>query len=182
MAEEVWAELESLNPAVCPSRAIARRAAVSGSKPGIERFTIGRTKRSDLRFEDRLISQVHCALLGEPPEGGASAGDGTPFMLTATVQDFSRNGTYVNGELVGRGNRKHVYDGDVISLVVRVKEMPDGSYAAEEKGCRPAAGGGDAWARLEFGNGSEKVELTVPPDTPFYIGQVEGRKAMLEGM
>jgi hypothetical protein len=45
MSGEQWATLESLNPSCFPSRSIARR----GSARTLERFTIGRSKASQVK-------------------------------------------------------------------------------------------------------------------------------------
>ena len=45
MSGEQWATLESLNPSCFPSRSIARR----GSERTLERFTIGRSKASQVK-------------------------------------------------------------------------------------------------------------------------------------
>jgi hypothetical protein len=143
---EAWAELESLSSCF-PSRTIVRRA----SARTLERFTIGRSKASQVRvqpgprgcarprsaccasrggitwcscarlrtaayacdvhgvrvlpsadgstharaqlcFSDRLISQIHCCLIAEPPsDAGVEA---CAVRLQVKVQDFSRNGTF----------------------------------------------------------------------------------------
>ena len=54
---EQWAELISLNPSCFASRSIVRRASEARK---LERFTIGRSKASQLYLSDRLISQIHC--------------------------------------------------------------------------------------------------------------------------
>ena len=53
---EQWAELISLNPSCFASRSIVRRASEARK---LERFTIGRSKASQLYLSDRLISQIH---------------------------------------------------------------------------------------------------------------------------
>jgi len=54
---EQWAELISLNPSCLASRSIVRRFSETRK---LERFTIGRSKASQLYLSDRLISQIHC--------------------------------------------------------------------------------------------------------------------------
>ena len=54
---EQWAELISLNPSCFASRSIVRRASEARK---LERFTIGRSKASQLYLSERLISQIHC--------------------------------------------------------------------------------------------------------------------------
>jgi len=183
---DVWAELESLNPCF-PNKEIRRRDAPSagaGSSLRAERFTIGRSLGSHLRFNDRLISQIHCVLLAHPlEEAGAGAAADGKFVLSARVQDHSRNGTFVNGKRVGRGNSVVLKDGDIVSLVVTPVEQPDGSYAVEE-GVRGRAmdGNDECWGELEFGDGSEPVKLALPADEPFYIGTARRVNRSAEGM
>ena len=48
--------------------------------------------RAQLCFSDRLISQIHCCLIAEPPsDAGVEA---CAVRLQVKVQDFSRNGTF----------------------------------------------------------------------------------------
>ena len=110
-------------------------------------------------------------LIAHPPEVEASAAGSGEFLLTARVQDLSRNGTYVNGVRVGRGNSAALHDGDVISLVVVPVEQPDGSYAVEQNGRRSDGSDDDCWGQLEFGDGSVN-KLTLPAGERFYIGTV----------
>ena len=52
MSGEQWATLESLNPSCFPSRSIARR----GSERTLERFTIGRSKASQVQKHACVLS------------------------------------------------------------------------------------------------------------------------------
>jgi len=154
---EVWAELVSLNPDY-PNKLIRRR----GTERDKERFTIGRSKKSQLHFDDRYISQIHCCLLAQPPSDGDSGG---LFKLTVRVQDSSANGTFVNGKRVGVGDSEPLQEEDILSLVAFPTRQPDGSFAI----CRPSAAIDANWGKLAFGDESE-LDLSLPPNTPFVIG------------
>jgi len=154
---EVWAELVSLNPDY-PNKLIRRR----GTERDKERFTIGRSKKSQLHFDDRYISQIHCCLLAQPPSDGDSGG---LFKLTVRVHDSSANGTFVNGKRVGVGDSEPLQEEDILSLVDFPTRQPDGSFAI----CRPSAAIDANWGKLAFGDESE-LDLSLPPNTPFVIG------------
>jgi hypothetical protein len=89
---------------------------------------MSRSKASQLYLSDRLISQIHCCLVAEPPD---EANEGGAVQLRVRVEDFSRNGTYVNGQRVGT-EPLPVKDGDIISLVVVPEMRADGSFHVEQ--------------------------------------------------
>jgi len=153
----VWAELISLNPDL-PNKLITRRA----TERDQERFTIGRSKKSQLHFDDRYVSQIHCCLLAQPP---SDADLGGQFKLTVRVQDSSANGTFVNGKRVGVGDSEPLQEEDILSLVAFPTEQPDGSFAIG----RPTAAIEASWGKLVFGDKSE-LDLSLPPNMPFVIG------------
>lgn len=154
---EVWAELVSLNPDH-PNKLITRRATARDK----ERFTIGRSKKSQLHFDDRYISQIHCCLLAQPPSDADSGGQ---FKLTVCVQDSSANGTFVNGKRVGMGDSEPLQDEDILSLVAVPTRQLDGSFAVRRSSSAIEAN----WGKLVFGDKSE-LDLSLPPNTPFVVG------------
>lgn len=66
-------------------------------------FIIGRSSKCHLRPHSDLVSKVHCGI--------------TRKMGRVLVRDLqSRNGTYVNGELVSPTRPTYVNDGDVLTV------------------------------------------------------------------
>lgn len=49
-------------------------------------------------------------------------------LLPAALQDLSSNGTYVNGERVGKGCSMPLADGDRISLVLSVAPLAEQAW------------------------------------------------------
>ncbi len=67
----------------------------------LDRTSVGRHERSDVRLLDGMVSRRHCLILRE----------GERFL----VKDLeSRNGTWVNGRRIE--NRKQIKHGDVIQV------------------------------------------------------------------
>jgi hypothetical protein len=77
-----------------------------------------------LTFEISFFS-----LVAEPPD---DANEGGAVQLRVRVEDFSRNGTFVNGQRVG-AEPLPVKDGDIISLVVVPEVRADGSFHVLDK-------------------------------------------------
>jgi serine/threonine-protein kinase Chk2 len=77
-----------------------------------DEYTIGRAhdckiKISHLEVKEPIlltISKVHCKIVKAMPE--------------VYLEDYSSNGTYVNSEKIGRGNKRILKNHDQISLVV----------------------------------------------------------------
>ncbi|KAL1522585.1 hypothetical protein AB1Y20_017570 [Prymnesium parvum] len=86
----------------------------------------GKGKDATLRFDDPRISVTHCQLFRVPTNGNVH------------LLDLSRNGTFVNGVLVGKGGTKDLHSGDQISLI---KSKPGEAVAdsACTPGCVPRA-------------------------------------------
>ena len=51
---------------------------------------------------------------------------------TAWLHDKSLNGTYHNGQNIGKGNKVLARSGDVISFIVAPIQRPDGSYHVDD--------------------------------------------------
>ena len=75
-----------------------------------------------------MITLFLVSLVAEPPD---EANEGGAVQLRVGVEDFSRNGTYVNGQRVGT-EPLPVKDGDIISLVVVPEMRADGSFHVEQ--------------------------------------------------
>jgi len=96
-------------------------------------FLIGRHPECDRVLPTPTISNRHSLLFSENKNGQA----------TAILEDLSQNGTYVNDALVGRNQRRELYDGDEISIVdlarfvfrypnyVRNKTAPSNGFKAQ---------------------------------------------------
>ena len=71
--------------------------------------TIGRSYECTLQLPDfnRTLSRIHLEISKHP-----ESGEGSGYIIT----DRSRNGSYVNGTLLGHGRRKPLQDGDTIRL------------------------------------------------------------------
>jgi pSer/pThr/pTyr-binding forkhead associated (FHA) protein len=66
-------------------------------------FSIGRGPKCSLVINVNIISHVHCRLLREP---GDTAKDDIVFL-----EDLSTNGTFVNNDKLGKGNKCLVSNG-----------------------------------------------------------------------
>ncbi|MEE4247160.1 MAG: FHA domain-containing protein [Kangiellaceae bacterium] len=71
---------------------------------------LGRGPGNDVRLANVRTSNFHCAL---HISGGSESESG----FTVELEDTSSNGTFVNGEKVGRGNRRTLASGDEITLL-----------------------------------------------------------------
>jgi len=79
---------------------------------------MGRGNACKLKYDDPRISTLHAKLERGPLESGV-----------AVLHDLSSNGTFVNGEKIGKGNSKNVKDGDMISLIVVPVQNQDGTWS-----------------------------------------------------
>lgn len=77
----------------------------------------GNECHGDAQYDDISISKLHCRLyLEQDPE----TGEYVPWIM-----DNSSNGTYVNGDLLGRGNQTILREGDYITLAVQSTTSSD---------------------------------------------------------
>ncbi|KAF8151680.1 hypothetical protein B0H34DRAFT_136605 [Crassisporium funariophilum] len=98
MDDHLWGYLRPFNPAL-------PRIDFWELKP---RYTIGRSRDvevNDISFPGPEMSKAHCAFVWN---GGEEV----------LLYDFSRNGTFINGEIIGEGNSCLVHEGDEISFCV----------------------------------------------------------------
>eukprot|EP01101_Sappina_pedata_P002043 TRINITY_DN1229_c0_g1_i2.p1 TRINITY_DN1229_c0_g1~~TRINITY_DN1229_c0_g1_i2.p1 ORF type:complete len:282 (-),score=94.33 TRINITY_DN1229_c0_g1_i2:975-1820(-) len=91
-----WGKLISLNPAYadCP---------LTGNE-----VVLGRQSICDIRIDNQIISGRHCKIVRE---GGYIKNDDVIF-----IEDLSTNGTHINGEKLGKGNRLILPNGAEICL------------------------------------------------------------------
>ena len=94
-----WAKLNSLT-----------RSTLQSVKISSPEFGIGRHPNNDLHITDTRLSGYHCRIERSIcPKSG--------IMLIHLI-DLSTNGTYINGQLVGKNKRTNLKNGDEIHLLV----------------------------------------------------------------
>eukprot|EP00051_Salpingoeca_urceolata_P006284 m.83313 g.83313 ORF g.83313 m.83313 type:complete len:484 (+) comp14762_c0_seq2:55-1506(+) len=84
-------------------------------------YTFGRHATCDFTFEDPVISNRHCTIAREKPLGCSQEDDSD---LAVFLTDTSSNGTYVNNERVGKGNRIALKHGNIVSLTQKKQAAP----------------------------------------------------------
>ncbi|KAJ5068205.1 serine/threonine-protein kinase fhke-related [Anaeramoeba ignava] len=90
---------------------------------GDDPITIGRLKTCSFRIKDRKMSGVHCSIQRVKNESN----DLTPYNVV--IKDLSANGTFINGQRLGKGNEKELLHSYEISFV-----FPRGRTIAEPVG------------------------------------------------
>ncbi|KAJ3045169.1 hypothetical protein HK097_001264 [Rhizophlyctis rosea] len=100
----VWGRLESSTPET--------KHDITLSKAEIT-FGRGADLHEDTRIEDQRISTIHCKIYHD---GGAH------------ILDLSRNGTYVNGEKIGKNKNRQLHDSDVITFHQRNEDLPSYTF------------------------------------------------------
>eukprot|EP01114_Cavostelium_apophysatum_P015421 TRINITY_DN4193_c0_g1_i3.p1 TRINITY_DN4193_c0_g1~~TRINITY_DN4193_c0_g1_i3.p1 ORF type:complete len:442 (+),score=128.56 TRINITY_DN4193_c0_g1_i3:262-1587(+) len=78
-------------------------------------LTVGRRKECSVTFSDLRVSGKHCRIFRANTDLEA----GTIPIPSIFVEDLSSNGTFLNGKVLGKGNRSTVNNGDEISLVAK---------------------------------------------------------------
>eukprot|EP01147_Barroeca_monosierra_P003685 gene3685-6237_t len=84
-------------------------------------YKFGRHESCQTTFTDKCISNIHCTISREHPSEAVSQYDDDehiPFLI-----DQSANGTFVNGERLGKGRKIALNHGDTISLLNK-KDTP----------------------------------------------------------
>ena len=81
--------------------------------------TIGRREGCPERLTDNTVSSVHCriTLTHAPAPESDESPDEDAQPLEVWLEDASANGTYVNAEKVGKGNRVRLSQNDEIGLI-----------------------------------------------------------------
>ncbi|KAJ3292481.1 hypothetical protein HK104_005240 [Borealophlyctis nickersoniae] len=89
-------------------------------------YLFGRHKECAVRFRTARISNRHCLIfkqIAENPDTGRQE-------ESAYLEDMSTNGTFINGKLVGGGNRQKLKDSDEIQLARLDKAQSKIGYEA----------------------------------------------------
>ncbi|KAF2963129.1 hypothetical protein GQX73_g10441 [Xylaria multiplex] len=107
--------------AILRKRAVETEAGVEGVSPGnrdkqttqskpnsLAGFLIGRHHECDIVINQPHVSNRHCLLF---PENRGEE-------VVALIEDLSSNGTFVNGEIIGRNNQRELKEYDEISILV----------------------------------------------------------------
>ncbi|BFZ62751.1 serine/threonine protein kinase [Saitoella coloradoensis] len=81
--------------------------ATSGENLAAAGYLLGRSEECDVIIRDPQISNRHCLIYKETLASG---------NLAVFIEDMSANGTYINGQKLGRNNRQRLHNGDEISL------------------------------------------------------------------
>lgn len=97
-------------------------------------ITIGRRPGSDVVIVNPCVSATHC-IIARCVAGTAASAAAAPAATAArrtpcvrfdfTLADFSTNGCYINGTLVGKGNVAHLKPGDEVELVRAAPDRAD---------------------------------------------------------
>ncbi|EGD77684.1 hypothetical protein PTSG_08777 [Salpingoeca rosetta] len=80
-----------------------------------DKYMFGRHDSCQVRFTDKCISNVHCTISREHPQEAMSQYEDDEMLTFLT--DQSANGTYVNGERLGKGRKVALAHGDKVSLL-----------------------------------------------------------------
>eukprot|EP01105_Mastigella_eilhardi_P000270 TRINITY_DN1036_c0_g1_i2.p1 TRINITY_DN1036_c0_g1~~TRINITY_DN1036_c0_g1_i2.p1 ORF type:complete len:722 (+),score=170.38 TRINITY_DN1036_c0_g1_i2:91-2256(+) len=126
---------------------------------GTDEILLGRSPaKCKYVFEEPSVSEVHCAL---------SMMTVCDTLSSVVVEDRSSNGTWVNGDVVGRGNRKLLRHRDELSLAPPQKDNI--SFVFYDAKAAPAAHPGITNVydvRHEIGRGNfSHVKLCIDPKT-----------------
>ncbi|RKP06701.1 kinase-like domain-containing protein [Thamnocephalis sphaerospora] len=107
-----WGTLLSINPDY-PTLQLVKDDQPGSAKGG---YMLGRHRECDFIFESPLISNRHCLIYKVNERVPFGLGGAT--RIRVFVEDLSSNGTYINGEKLGRGNRRELVHGDELQLAV----------------------------------------------------------------
>ncbi|KAL9558113.1 hypothetical protein MBANPS3_001062 [Mucor bainieri] len=106
---DAWAFLQALNPRY-PNKYLVKKKGDGQERAG---YLLGRKKDADIHFDQNEISKKHCLIYMETGSTGKAKG------IRIFLEDFSFNGTYVNGNLIGHKNRVMLRNKDEIQLYQR---------------------------------------------------------------
>ncbi|KAJ1659211.1 serine/threonine protein kinase [Dispira simplex] len=103
-SKDVWGVLLSLSPEY-PTVQLIKRTNQTDTKRG---YLLGRHRECDIQFQHPQVSNRHCLISTIHTEG----------IETPYIEDLSTNGTFINGERLGRHQQHQLHDGDVIKLTM----------------------------------------------------------------
>lgn len=98
-------------------RLVALSSAVESQDLTTNEFQIGRGPKNDLIINVNVISHVHCRFIREP---GETCKDDIVFL-----EDLSTNGTFVNNDKLGKGNRCLVSNGMEVMICPKKAGVQD---------------------------------------------------------
>ncbi|KNC78818.1 CAMK/RAD53 protein kinase [Sphaeroforma arctica JP610] len=93
-------------------------------------YTIGRNANCDIKLSKPTISNQHANI--KVVREGSSVDMDAVYGVIVFLSDTSTNGTYLNNERVGKGNKKLLKDGDIISLPLRSLAAPKAQEPGEK--------------------------------------------------
>ena len=106
----------------------ARLVSIYKNQPDIEittdSFTVGRKEYNNLSINNHKISSTHCIISRE------KEADGTYGYF---IDDVSSNGTFHNGNKMGKQNRNFLIDGDTIEILTKSQVSEDGNLGRDDR-------------------------------------------------
>jgi len=120
MSEFEVATLPEVTHAWGKLNSVTRLTVPRNYKIATDTFTIGRNPdMNDLVINDPRLSGVHTRISvswTDPVRSEAGLTCTKPMVVT--ISDLSTNGTYLNKQLIGKGNSKALKNGDEIQLLM----------------------------------------------------------------
>ncbi|KAG8960709.1 hypothetical protein FRC03_006253 [Tulasnella sp. 419] len=132
--DDLWGRLLPCNPASEPFD-------LKNDKPS---YTMGRNTNNDIVVPSYRTSGRHCEIKLIHEQDGA---------ITVNVSDYSTNGTYINGQKIGKGKHMRMVHGDEISL-----GLPGNSLDVDDlrfmfrRSCAPITTGGGLFSQYQLGD------------------------------
>jgi hypothetical protein len=110
--DDCWVILQSIKPEFHSVRL---------SKKHINECYIGRHERNYIQINSDLISSLHCKIFYKYKDKNNS---NSPIEVYIT--DTSTNGTYINGDRIGKGKTRQIYHGQEIGFIINSKRGQSG--------------------------------------------------------
>ncbi|ORX87642.1 Pkinase-domain-containing protein [Anaeromyces robustus] len=112
--DDCWIILQSIKPEF---------HSVRMSKKYFKECYIGRHERNYLQINSDLISNLHCKIYYKHKD------DKNPNSpIEVYIKDTSTNGTFINGEIIGKGKSRQIYHGQEIGFIINSKRGHSGAY------------------------------------------------------
>ena len=80
-------------------------------------FVIGRNTGVHERYDDRQVSATHCKIILKRPEPRIFEDEDDDRVAQVWLEDFSSNGTFLNNQRLGKGNRAKMEQNDEIGFI-----------------------------------------------------------------